>query len=62
MNIWHCPNSECHALGVILFKTDCPVLPGGVIKCPRCKKIFTFREIEKMNQKNIRKYVSGMSE
>jgi phage FluMu protein Com len=56
MYIWHCPTTECLEKGVILFKTETPILQNGVIKCPQCKKIHSFRDIETANKNNIKKY------
>jgi uncharacterized Zn finger protein (UPF0148 family) len=60
MYIWHCPNRECQELGIILFKTDCAILPNGIIKCPHCGSLFSFREIEKKNKDNLKKYFTGL--
>jgi len=56
--IWHCPGDDCKDNGTILFKTNKPFLQDGEIKCQKCKKIYTFQDIEKFNIKNIQFYFS----
>ena len=55
--IWHCPGEKCRKKGVILFKTETPFLLEGQIKCNKCLNIFSFKEIEEYNIKNIEKYL-----
>ena len=50
--IWHCPCMD----GKILFKTEKPFLQDGKIKCPICKNIYSFSELEKFNIDNIKKH------
>ena len=58
--IWHCPGKSCNKDGIILFKTNKPFLQEGKIKCPYCKNIFNFDEIEQFNSGNLKKYLENI--
>ena len=60
MFIWHCPDEECKERGTILFKTKCPTLSEGVIRCHKCKKTYSFKQLEKSNKKNVKKYFNEL--
>ena len=58
--VWHCPNLDCKAKGIVLLKTRAPYLGNGCIKCVSCGKVYDFMSIMSENIRTFERFLAEL--